>query len=216
MNKRQKTLKLMAEQAGLTSIKFDCRSSRHYLMCEADNGNRHEFWLSTASTLDPRAEQNELSRMKRFARENQAPQAKEQITQPQRKEPTTMPAQRPIAIAASTPAIDTTLKAKPVAQVLDLSHAEFLRLAMWLNTQNLSTIQSMDVLVLESSKHMGKPVDEPTVRSAMIELAKDEPAHWREPTDPHAIIVREVGRLLKEFGMAPTDAFNKLSSRMVP
>lgn len=199
MNKRQKTLKLMAEQAGLAAIKFDCRNSRHYLMCQAENGNRLEFWLSTATNLDPRAEQNELSRMKRFARENAVltTEAATPTTHLERLKamPTTTPAQNP---------------------VLDLSHAEFLRLAMWLNNQNLDSYPSMDALVLECNKHMGRTVEESSVLSAMGELGKDEPARWCEPTDPQTIIVREVGRMLKELGMTPTDAFAKLAARLLP
>lgn len=213
MNKRQKTLKLMAEQAGLTAVKFDCRQSRHYLMCEADNGNRLEFWLSTASILDPRAEQNELSRMKRFARENAAPTKAQNVTQP----PQTPPKEKPNMTAPRAAAtIDITPKTKPDAQVLDLSPTEFLRLAMWLQNQDLAIIPSMDVLVLECNKHMGRPVEEGSVRSAMGELNKQEPAHWGEPTDPQAIIAREVGRMLKELGMTPTDAFTKLAARLLP
>ena len=100
--------------------------------------------------------------------------------------------------------------------VLDLSHAEFLRLAMWLNNQPLDCYPSIEALVLECSKHMGRPVEEGSVRSAMQELKKQEPARWSEPTDPHTILVREVGNMLKELGVTPSAAFSKLFAKVVP
>lgn len=210
MNKRQKALKVMAEQAGLTPVAFDVRNSRNYLRCEADNGNQAEFWLACVTTLDPRAEQNELSRMKRFARENAVVTPTSTTTQPE-KENKTMKSTSAAAVAAPAPAAP---KQPPQAAIMDLSAIEFLRLSMWLNNQDLAAYASMDALVLEAGKHMDRAVEENTIRSALHELKRDEPSRWSEPTDPHAILARELARLMDSLGMAPTGAFTKLVARL--
>ena len=43
MDKRQKDIKNMALQAGLTPVRFDRRNSRNYLLCLAENGAEREL-----------------------------------------------------------------------------------------------------------------------------------------------------------------------------
>lgn len=205
MNKRQKALKVMAEQAGLTPVAFDVRNSRNYLRCEADNGNQAEFWLACVTTLDPRAEQNELSRMKRFARNNAAPSSATKPAPEQEQQPTLEKTeamnQKPAAPAKT-------------AQVLDLSPVHFLRLSMWLNNQDLATYCNLDALALAAGKHLDCAVEESTILTAMAEVQKDAPARWSEPTDPMAIMARELARLLNELNVPPTDAFKRLAASL--
>lgn len=215
MDRRQKDLKVMAEAAGLSALKFGRKGGRVYLTCQADNGATRIFSVSNGTTNDYRGDANEQSAMKRWARENPAPDV-----------PTTTPAPPPQQKAPSMPRNTTPAPAtiaeqlqplkKPGGQVLDLAPVEFLRFAKWLSNQDLTRIASMDDLVLLACKHMEKPVDEATVRAAMPEVGLAEPEHWGEPTDAQAIIVREIGLLLKGLGQEPTPAFKKLHGLLMP
>lgn len=209
LNKRQKDLKVLAEEAGLTVLRPVQRRNRVALMCEAPNGNTAEFTLSNGNTNDAHGDLNERARMRRFARENPAPATPPQPAQPQ-KAPS-MPARTPATMADQLAA--ATIAA---TQVLDLSPVEFLRLSLWLSNQNLALLPSVDALVMEAGKHLGKPVEEGTVRNAMREMALTDPAHWGEPTDPQAIIVRELGLLMQSLGHTPTPAWVKLHAKLLP
>ena len=92
MDRRQKDLKVMAEAAGLSALKFSRKGARVYLTCQADNGNTRTFSVSNGTTNDSRGDANEQSAMKRWARENPAPAA-----------PTTTPAPPPQQKATSMP-----------------------------------------------------------------------------------------------------------------
>lgn len=213
MDKRQKDLKVMAEAAGISPLTFDRRKSRVYLLCEAENGVTREFSVSTGSTSDVRGDQNEQALMKRWARENAKPQP---ITPPQpKKAQATMPAPRQASSMGEQIAAQMSGK-NAAKEPAELGMKDMFRLCTWMKLGDLNKVPSMDALVLESSKHLGMPVQESTVREAMDATGVAEPAHWGEPTDPQAIIVREIGLLLKGLGQAPTDAFNKLAEKLLP
>lgn len=227
MDKRRKALKVMAETAGLTALQFDSKNSRTYLRCEAPSGAKQDFWLSEATRVDPCAEQNELSRMKRFARENPAastPIAPAPASQPQ---PRNSPAMKQPTIATTAisaalqDAVANTTSTTPAAavrqvEVIELGPREFFQLAEWMRKQQLAKVANFDVLQLEAGKHLGQPVDAVSLRSAMELTGIKEPAHWGEPTDPQAIIVRELARVMTELGVVPTLAFNKLHAKLLP
>lgn len=204
MNKRQKDLKVMAEDAGLVALHPVRRHNRVAFLCEAPNGVTQEFTISNGSSMDQHGDLNERARMKRFARENPAPAAAPQP--PQQQKAPSMPARTPAPMAEQLAAVNIA-----ATQVLDLSPVEFLRLSLWLSNQQLAQLPSMDALVMHAGQHLGKPVEEGTVRNAMKEMALSDPEHWGEPTDPQAIIVREIGLLLEGLGQKPTPAFKKLA-----
>lgn len=206
LNKRQKDLKVLAEEAGLTVLRPVQRRNRVALMCEAPNGVTAEFTLSNGSSNDAHGDLNERARMRRFARENPAP-----ATPPQPQKATSMPARTPATMAEQLAATNIA-----ATQVLDLSPVEFLRLSLWLSNQDLARLPSVDALVMEAGKHLGKPVEEGTLRNAMREMALTDPAHWGEPTDPQAIIVRELGLLMQSLGHTPTPAWLKLHAKLLP
>lgn len=217
MDKRQKDLKVMAEASGVTPLKFDRRKSRVYLMCEAENGATREFSVSTGGTSDVRGDQNEQSLMKRWAREN----AKPESTPQPKKAPATM--QTPVAklsprqSASMGEQLATQMSGKTVTkEPAELGMKDMFRLCTWMKLGDLAKVPSMEALVLEASKHLGVAVQESTVREAMDATGVTEPVHWSEPSDPQAIIVREIGLLLKGLGQAPTDAFSKLAAAIVP
>lgn len=217
MQKRQKDLKVMAEAAGLSPLEFVRRRNRVAIMCEAPNGVTREFTISNGSSSDYHGDANEQAKMKRFARENPS-QAAEPDQQPtQQKEdrmPRTTAAPAPSTMAEQLAKVNIAAAAS--TQVLDLSPVEFFRLCRWQSNQDLARVSSIDGLVLLASQHMGKPVEESTVRNAMAELDQKDPDHWGEPTDPQAIIVRELGLLMQSLGHTPTPAWLKLHAKLLP
>ena len=85
MDRRQKDITTMAEIAELAIVAIQKRNGRQFITCRADNGVEREFSISHGSRSDARGDQNELSAMKRFARENA-----EQTPQHQKRETLTM------------------------------------------------------------------------------------------------------------------------------
>lgn len=206
MDKRQKDIKNMALQAGLTPVRFDRRNSRNYLLCLAENGAEREFSVSLGTRSDARGDLNELGSMKRFARENKLPEHAEASAA----HPPTTPKKATLTMPKA-PA-PTAKNASPDA----LPPVTFYRVCEWLKGQKLTNFPTLEALALQAAQHVDTPVSEEDMQLVMSAIGTQEPAHWTEPTDPHAIIVRELSSFMKKLGEAPTPAFERLAARLLP
>lgn len=197
MDRRQKDITTMAEIAELAIVAIEKRNSRQFITCRADNGVEREFSISLGSKSDARGDQNVLSAMKRFARENA-----EQTPQPQKRETLTM-------------AKDT---AKPTLKIstAQLPPIDFYKVCEWLKAQQLATFPNLEALTLGAAKHIGGTVTEADITTAMNATSISEPAHWSEPTDPNAILVRELSTMMKELGVTESPAFTRLRDKLLP
>lgn len=197
MDRRQKDAMTMAELAELTVVSVEKRDGRQWITCRADNGIERRFSISLGGKGDARGDQNELSAMKRFARENA-----EQTPQPKNRETLTMQKD----------------KAKPTLKIstAQLAPIDFYKVCEWLKSQPLATFPNLEALTLGAAKHIGSTVTDADVTTAMDATGIAEPAHWSEPTDPHAIVVRELSMMMKELGVAASPAFARLSAALLP
>ena len=198
MDRRQKDNITMTEQAELIALRTEKRNSRQYVVCRADNGVEREFSISLGSRSDPRGDLNQLSLMKRFARENA-----EQPPQPKKRETLTMQK------ATAKPAAISTTAAQ-------LSPVVFYKVCEWIKSQPLATFPSLEALALGAAKHIGGAVSEEDITTAMDATSISEPPHWSEPTDPQTIIVRELNNMMKELGVTTSPAFARLRDQLLP
>lgn len=197
MDRRQKDAMTMAELAELAVVSVEKREGRQHITCRADNGVERRFSISMGGKSDPRGDQNELSAMKRFARENA-----DQSPQPQKRETLTMQKVTSKQVAPnSTPPLD------PIA---------FYKVCEWLKSKPLATFPNMEALALGAAKHIGSGLTEADMATAMQATGITEPVHWSEPTDPHAILVRELGSMMKELGVTASPAFARLRDKLLP
>ena len=203
MDRRQKDITTMAELAELTALCCEKRNGRQHVRCRADNGVERDFSISLGSRSDPRGDQNELSAMRRFARENA-----EQTPQPKTRETLTMQKDK----AKPTIKIDPNLE--PVVKAL--SPVDFYRACEWLKLQTLTTFPDMEALVLGAAKHIETAFLVDDMKVAMETVGISEPPHWSEPTDPHTILVRELATMMKELGHAASPAFARLTAQLLP
>lgn len=204
MERRQKDLYAMAEQAGLSPQRYERKSNRGFLLCVAENGAERTFAVTLSSRHDPRGDLNELGAMKRFARENRLSEPTEAVAPPTptKKEAPEM-AKAPVAVATITPNEQ-------------LSPVVFYRVCEWLKAQKLMNFPSLEALALQAAQHVQTAVAEDDMRLVLRTIGSDEPAHWRDPTDPQAIIVRELATVMKKLGETPTPAFERLAARLLP
>lgn len=204
MDRRQKDILTMAELAELAVVRAEKRDGRQWVTCRADNGVERKFSVSLGSRGDPRGDQNELSTMRRFAREN-ALRPTHPI-QPKQRETLTM-------------AKDTT---KPAIKIIapQLAPVDFYKVCEWTKAEHakhlLSRFPNLEAMALAASKHIGSPVTEADITAALGATDLKEPEHWAEPTDPHAILVRELGTMMKELGMTASPAFARLRDKLLP
>ena len=191
MERRQKDAITMAEQAELTAVRTEKRNGRQFITCRADSGVERDFSISLGSKSDARGDQNEFSAMKRFARENA-----EQSPQPQKRETLTMQKD----------------KAKPTLKisVAQLAPVDFYKVCEWLKAQPLATFPDLEALALGAAKHISSAVTEADITTAM------DATSIAAPTDPHAIIVRELATMMKELGHAASPAFARLTAQLLP
>lgn len=214
MDKRQKDIKNMALQAGLTPVRFDRRNSRNYLLCLAENGAEREFSVSLGTRSDARGDLNELGSMKRFARENKLP---EDSAAPTTNPINTTESSLTMSKAAAAPMkIAAPATARQLAAPDALAPVTFYRVCEWLKTQKLANFPTLEALALQAAQHVDTPVSEEDMQLVMSAIGTKEPAHWTEPTDPHAIIVRELSSFMKKLGEPPTPAFERLAARLLP
>ncbi|MBV7457357.1 hypothetical protein KW843_22950 [Acidovorax sp. sif1233] len=203
MERRQKDIYTMAEQAGLSPQRYERKSNRGCLLCVAENGAERTFAVSLGNRIDPRGDMNELGAMKRFARENKLPERPAAPpTTAIKKATLTMP-KAPAATSQAT----TNEQLPPVA---------FYRVCEWLKSQKLSNFPSLEALALQAAQHIQTAVSESNVKLALEVTGTKEPEHWSDPTDPNAIIVRELSRIMKQLGEKPTPAFERLATVLLP
>ncbi|WP_171012263.1 hypothetical protein [Acidovorax sp. NB1] len=197
MERRQRDIFDMAERARLSPVRYERRDTRGVLLCQAENSVQREFSVSLGTRGDIRGDQNELSRMKRFARENAV------LTEPANPG-TTTPKKDYLAMlkapAPTAPALD------PVA---------FYRACEWLKGQKIVTFASLEALAQDASEHVGATVSEADMKLVMTTLNVQEPALWHEPKDPQAILVRELSTIMKRLGETPSPAFDRLAASLL-
>jgi len=194
MERRQKDIHTMAEQAGLSPVRYERKANRATLLCLAENGAERVFSISMGSRSDARGDLNELGAMKRFARENALP----------------VPATTP-PITPKNDAITMTKNTAPAA----LDPVAFYRACEWLKGQKIVTFASLEALAQEASKHVGAPVNESDMKLVMTTLNVQDPALWHEPKDPQAILVRELSTIMKKLGETPSPAFDRLAASLL-
>lgn len=192
MERRQKDLYTMAEQAGLSPKRYERKSNRGTLLCLAENGAERVFSISLGTRGDVRGDLNELGAMKRFARENAMPA------------PTT----------TESTTNDTNAMPKNPAQA-QLDPVAFYRACEWLKGQKMSSFASLEALALQAAQHAGTATSEADMKLVMETLKVQEPAHWHEPKDPQAILVRELATVMKKLGETPSPAFDRLAARLL-
>ncbi|AVQ84257.1 hypothetical protein C4F17_26730 [Variovorax sp. PMC12] len=190
----------MAEHAGLTAVRAERRNARIYLVCSGENGAEREFSISLGNRSDPRGDLNQLSLMKRFARENT-------VARDTAAAPTT----------TNQPTMTTKKNTRtPTAPSIELSPLDFYRLCEWLKTKasEISALPSFDAMALAITQHIGQPVENGTIQQAMQVTGVAEPVHWSDPTDPTLVLARELATLMKSLGAAQSAAFAKLVGQL--
>lgn len=207
MERRQKDIITMAELAELAVVRAEKRDGRQWITCSAENGVERNFSISLGSRSDPRGDQNELSAMKRFARENAVrPTETVQPTQPPKRETLTM-------------AKDTT---KPTIKIIapQLAPIDFYKVCEWVKAEHtkhqLAHFPNIEAMSLAAAKHIGSPATDADITAALGATDIKEPEHWAEPTDPHAILVRELNTVMKELGVNASPAFARLRAALLP
>lgn len=193
MERRQRDIFDMAERARLSPVRYERRDTRGVLLCVAENGAEREFSISLGNRNDARGDANELGRMKRFARENALPANTDPDTTT-KKDPSTM------AKAPLQPPLD------PVA---------FYRACEWLKGQKIVTFASLEALAQDATEHVGTTVSEADMTLVMATVSVSEPAHWHDPKDPQAVIVRELLTVMKKLGETPSGAFDRLAASLL-
>ncbi len=196
MDRRQKDIMTMAQMAELAAVRTEKRGNRQFITCRADNSVEREFSINLSGRGDPRGDQNELSAMKRFAREN-ADQ-----NQTKKRETLTM------AKAADKYTVKST--------TAELTPVDFYKVCEWLKAQPLANFPNKEALTLGAAKHIGSTVTDADITTAMDTISISEPPHWSEPTDPHAILVRELSTMMKELGVNASPAFARLRDKLLP
>jgi len=194
MERRQRDIHTMAEQAGLSPVRYERKANRATLLCLAENGAERVFSISMGSRSDARGDLNELGAMKRFSRENALQ------TEPAHPD-TKAPKKDYLAmLKATAPALD------PVA---------FYRACEWLKGQKIVTFASLEALAQDASKHVGTTINVSDMKLVMTTLNVQEPALWHEPKDPQAILVRELSTIMKKLGETPSPAFDRLAASLL-
>ncbi len=108
-----------------------------------------------------------------------------------------------------------TLTAK-TSSAAQLAPVDFYRVCEWLKSQTMANIPSSEALAMLAAQHLGSEVTEADMATAMQATGIKEPMHWAEPTDPHAILVRELSTVMKELGVAESPAFANLRDKLLP
>lgn len=211
MDRRQKDITTMAEHAELAMVSCEKKNGRQYATLLAENGNKRTFSISIGSRTDPRGDLNELGAMKRFARENR-------LTPAPQSHPLTAPESTPTPKPMTTTApkkIMTLPTTKKVA-VQALSHVDFYRVCEWVKAQNLATVPSLEALAMFAGQWLQSAVPEDEMKLVMTTIGVSEPTHWAEPTDPQAILARELLTVMKKLGEDPSAAFKRLADKLLP
>ena len=212
MDRRQKDITTMAEHAELAVVSCEKKNARQFATLLAENGNKRTFSISICSRSDPRGDLNELGAMKRFARENRlpaAPQAQPMAVQKSMPEPKPMTTTAP----KKTMTLPTTTKKTAVQS---LSHVDFYRVCEWVKAQQLATVPSLEALAMLAGQWLQAAVPEEEMKLVMTTIGVSEPAHWAEPTDPQAILARELMTVMKKLGEDPSAAFKRLADKLLP
>lgn len=212
MDRRQRDIVTMAEHAELAVVSCEKKNSRQYATLLAENGVKRAFSISMGSRSDARGDLNELGAMKRFARENRLPAALQ--ARPIHPPPETTP--QPMTMTAAAPKKTMTLPATKKAAVQSLSHVDFYRVCEWVKAQTLATVPNLEALAMLAGQWLQSAVPEDEMKLVMSTIGISEPPHWSEPTDPQAILARELLTVMKKLGEEPSTAFRRLADSLLP
>jgi len=184
---RKRLLIDMVKDAGLELVGTELKSGRIAAEVKAPNGVVRTFTISSTSRIDPRGDLNEQARIKRFARENPAPGAKEETPDMAKKD------------------------AAPVTHTPDeLTPGEFYKLCVWLTDVILAKDpESLDALAALAGAHFGRVIGTATMREAMKATDTAEPEAWTKLPDPHVIFARELESMLGALGQEPSAVFKR-------
>ncbi|MFA9283735.1 hypothetical protein ACCQ08_03050 [Comamonas sp. SY3] len=219
MDRRQKDIVTMAEHAELAVVCSEKKNGRQYLTAQADNGVKRTFSISLGSRSDARGDLNELSDMKRFARENRSQEAaaNQPLEAPKAPEPKPAPVIKikPARKASATTMSTNTARFTKAPAVQSLSHADFYRVCEWVKGQDLARVPSLEALAMLAGQHLGSAVPEDEMTVVMNTIGISEPQHWADPTEPNAILARELLTIMKKLGESPSPAFKRLADSLL-
>lgn len=211
MDRRQKDIMTMAEHAELAVVGCEKKNSRQYATLVAENGVKRTFSISIGSKGDARGDLNELGAMKRFSRENRVlpgtPPA-----DPRMPAAPAVPPQSPFPVESprkprtmTTEPKKTTMKLPTkTATVSALTPVDFYKVCEWAKAQELATVPCLEAMAMLAGQRLGQAVPEDEMKLVMDTIGIKEPAHWSEPTDPHAIVARELLHIMKKLGEEPS------------
>lgn len=214
MDRRQKDIVTMAEHADLAVVSCEKKNGRQFATVLAENKVTRTFSISLGSRSDPRGDLNELGAMKRFARENRLQSPPEPSTTTSTKPPVSDMTTATPRKTITAPTRAATSASKTAVQTL--SHVDFYRACEWVKGQVLSTVPSLEALAMLAGQHLGSAVPEDEMKTVMEIVGISEPAHWAEPTDPRAILARELLTIMKKLGEEPSQAFKQLATSLLP
>jgi hypothetical protein len=178
----------MLREHGLEAVRQYNRPGRVCIDARAPNGVETMFSVSMASAMDVRNDLDTKNMIRKFARQNPAP------------ETTTMKK----ATLAAVPAEAVTEAAR------ELTPTEFYRLCEWTKTANVRDLPNLETLAGIASRHSTMTISESVMREAMGAVGMPEPDHWHAPGDPQLVVAWELGALMKQLGVEASPAFKKL------
>jgi hypothetical protein len=209
MTNRTKDIMDMARAVGLDPIRAFQRASSTCCECEAPNGNTSTFRLRTTKTSV--ADDNEcMSHMKRFFRQNQKPDNQEPEPEAVKTEPNiiTVP-KRSTYMTKAAPAPEPAPAQESVAD-RELTPREFFRVATWVQGCVMPTFPSLQAFALAATKHFSLPVSEAVMQEIMVEAGVPEPDSWNPPLEPHVVVARELAAMMERLGEKPSTQFSRL------
>lgn len=220
MDRRQKDIMTMADAADLVVVRCEKRNSRQYATLLAENGVQRDFSISIGRGGDVRGDLNSVGAMKRFARENRVLTASE-AEEPMPSAPAAPPQQpaapeRPSQIMSTDTKKNTMKLPVKTTAAPSLSPVTFYKACEWLKGQKLATVPCLEALTMLAGQHLGDAVTEDEMKLVMETIGAAEPQHWSEPTDPQAILARELLTVMKKLGEDPSPAFKRLAESLLP
>jgi hypothetical protein len=200
MHSRTKELIEMAREAGLEPIAQFSAGSRLVVEARAGNGVTRQFQLQRKPG-DQCGDLNERARMRRFGRENPAPDTETPTPEPSLEADMKGQAKLSVANGASHTASDAAIELTPT---------EFYKLCEHTKGVAWDQMSDLEAFAQAASTAIGHTVSEATAKEAMEATGTATPEHWMAPLEPHVVLARELSALLTQLGHQPSRHFTRL------
>ncbi|RKP44735.1 hypothetical protein [Pararobbsia silviterrae] len=208
MTNRARDIKHLAERAGLEVVRVQRESNRMCAVLRAPNGVERSFSIATGK-CDSAGDNLASMHMRRFLRENPAPEAATPSTEPTKKA-AQMSEKRPTLTAKSSP---TPAASGPVSSASraaeELTPREFHRLCLWVVSE-ASKHPSAESLAVAATTHFEHAISAETVTHAMDVAECPQPEAWTPLPEPTVVLANEIAILLKSLGTDPSPQFRRL------